>query len=116
MNLENTLLECEKILQNDSGLYHGWFTLSVSKYGTYVAYAVMNPSENSDEKYCRTMSKHHLGNSMKKVAKDLLKELQEWELAGKPFLEYGNRKDGKRMWGPEIPCESCKGTGAIWME
>jgi predicted house-cleaning noncanonical NTP pyrophosphatase (MazG superfamily) len=84
-SLDAVLSECHRILKNPTGLYHGWFTLTVTKYGTFVARAVKNPSEFSDDDLGRSPTRHHYGSSMLEASLALLGELREWELAGRPF-------------------------------
>jgi hypothetical protein len=85
--------ECCKILQNDTGLYHGWINISTSKYGGAVAYAIKNPPEDSDFDLARTSTKHYYAygdNSLHEVLSKLHGELEAWQLEGKPYDSYKN--------------------------
>ena len=109
MTLEQILDECQEILENKSGMHHGWYNISITKYGTPYAYAVMNPSEDDPIDVCRTMTSHHYGHTVTESAMKLLEELREWNSRGRP-LNVDNYA-GHRLWLGVDPCSTCNGTG-----
>ena len=107
MNLEEILKKCQEILNNETGLYHGWYNLTLSKYGTHVAWAVMNPPEGAPLELNRTLSSHHYGETASEAALNLMEELKSWNEQGRPFKTEG----ASQLWIAHDPCPQCNGTG-----
>jgi hypothetical protein len=79
--------EIESILENEKGLYSGWWRLSSSKYGgVYTAYAVISPPENDLEHIREPTGLHH-GNDVAEAMSGLLSELREWKSRGCPYTK-----------------------------
>ena len=109
MTLEQILEECQDILENKSGLYHGWYELGITKYGTPYARAAMNPSANDPIDLARTITSMHYGASPTEAAMKLLEELRDWNYRGRPLNTYDNQSS--RLWLGIDPCAYCNGTG-----
>lgn len=95
MSLSDIIAECMDILQNDEGMYHGWFRLGSSKYQSYIASAVKNPSANDPDEWARDWTGSHWGGSPEEAMWSLLNELRDWKSQGRPFPTWDDYKSTK---------------------
>ncbi len=92
--LEEIIKGVVALLKNKEGLYHGWFALTIDKYGyTYTAWACLNPPEFSDYDLERTRTPIFHRETPLDAMCELLDWLVEWDKNGRKYKKYSRAEN-----------------------